>query len=219
MKPATPFFMSFAQFLAAPRTGKLLDELRRLPKRPLTPDEVLAANEIEEAKAALRVAGIDHVPSNQGQAHYLKGNKAKIWRRYQQAWENWSALQSVMRESQQRWIYNEAVKSGVIISPTIEPDPVGEIEKSEKKADREKQAEADKLLPESVEAPDSFSVEDAALDYAENAMGRFYFAEHWAKHRNLASVTTWLKNHDYLADPVAVLEELDRIAQSGLWRS
>lgn len=71
---------------------------------------------------------------------------------------------------------------------------------------------SDELLPDPA-------VSDAAADYVENAVGRFYFKQHWAKVRDQAAVTEWLRRYSYDADPASVVAELDRLAAAGDWAS
>lgn len=73
--------------------------------------------------------------------------------------------------------------------------------------------EADDMLP----SPDT--AENAALDYAEQAFGRFYFRENWPRLRDPAKVAAWLEEFQYDCDPSQVVAELDRLAASGAWLS
>jgi hypothetical protein len=70
-----------------------------------------------------------------------------------------------------------------------------------------------RLDPEEVPAfePD---VEDAALDYVEQILGRRYFREHWARLSAVAkhvSVEAWLTRTRRTAPVDAVLRELNRL--------
>lgn len=75
--------------------------------------------------------------------------------------------------------------------------------------------EADLLLPDpSVEAPDlnDPAVQDAAYDYAENVIGRFFFDDNWAHMRDPLKVTEWVNHFHPGVAPEAVLAELDAMA-------
>lgn len=215
-----PYFFSFAQFLAAPREGKFLAALRRLPSRPLTPDEVAAQTKVDEARAQLQRFGVTEEP---GTGTRLRSK----WDRYDEAKLEQAVLLQALRTDHQRWVYDQAVKAGLIVPPQSIPDPRGDLEKEEEKERKAKAREAaDKLLPECLQEAEALpleleqipdAVEDAALDYVENAIGRFYFKKHWALHRNPRKLADWLAEQGYAVDTDLVLAELDRIAQLPAW--
>lgn len=229
-----PFFFSFAQFLAAPRTGKLLDALRRLPERPLTPDELAAQVKVDEATAQLKRFGLTSLLSHPEEGRYLRGRLRRVWDRYQQAIREQYTLQKALQTDQQRWVYDEAVKAGVIVPPQIVVDPRGDLEKEEEKERRAKARELQKQQTQQPAMPKLESarsivenemeivpdaVEDAALDYVENAVGRFYFRDHWKLHRNPGKLAEWLAEQGYSVDTDLVLRELDRLAAEPAWNS
>ncbi len=74
--------------------------------------------------------------------------------------------------------------------------------------------EADQLLPAPPEADDldDPGVQDAAYDYAENIIGRFFFDDNWSHMRDPSAVTTWVSRFHPEVDPEAVLAELDAMA-------
>lgn len=227
-----PYFFSFAQFLAAPREGKFRAALARLPARPLTPDELAAQTKVDEAGTQLERFGL-----TPGMSRPEGERLGRVWDRYTKAVAEQKALQLALRTDQQRWIYDQAVKDGIIVPPQSIPDPRGDLEKTEEKerkaAAREARKEADKLLPdpsglresgpEAVEIdqllPIPDAVEDAALDYVENAVGRFYFPQHWELHRNPQKLGEWLAEQGYTVDTDLVLAELDKIALLPAWTS
>lgn len=232
-----PYFFSFAQFLAMPREGRFLAALRRLPARPLTPDEVAAQVKVDEAKSKLERFDLVHLLQDPSQVETLGPKLRRIWGGYAEAVREQKTLLLALRTDHQRWIYDQAVKAGVIVPPQSIPDPRGDLEKTEKKERkakvRELQKEVDALLPaagvrESIPEADEIdahllsvpdAVEDAALDYVENAVGRFFFPQHWALHRNPQKLGEWLAEQGYAVDTDLVLAELDRLATEGAWRS
>ena len=74
--------------------------------------------------------------------------------------------------------------------------------------------EADQLLPapEEAENLDDPLVQDAAYDYAENVIGRFFFDDNWSHMRDPAAVALWVSQFHPDTDPNAVLAELDAMA-------
>ncbi len=79
------------------------------------------------------------------------------------------------------------------------------------------QEEVDALLT----APD-VTDEDAALDFVEAVVGRFYFVSRWKTQRDPAALAAWLSSHGYANDSGAVLAELDQLAATATgagWKS
>lgn len=110
------FKLTFEQFYSAPREGALLDMLRTLPVRIKTPEEQEAFEATEKAYEALCKAGLGWLLLRPAQAMGLSKAKRKLWDAYNRAWERRAAIQERHREEAQRYLYDQAVKAGHILT-------------------------------------------------------------------------------------------------------
>jgi hypothetical protein len=206
----SPYFLSFEQFRSAPREGRLAAMLAHLPKRPPTAAEAQAEQEVAKTKAEWE---------SWPEPRYFSGPHLR-------ALGKQDLLKKSLAEVDDRWYYDKAVEKGLIVPPQVEPKIQQELDDlvpdpKEKMKQLQKHGTLDSLKREKVNEDQAFldrlSVEDAALDYVENGMGRFYFRRHWAKHRDPVALGQWLTTHDYAVPVADVLVELDRLAQGGPW--
>ncbi len=121
-----PFRMTFEQFQNAPREGRLLEELRKVPKREKTPEQIAAAERDAKATEAVDKAKLSWIfdRSNPAQKRMVESAirnlpkaKKKIVDEYEAALT--AKIKSDMKgqEGRQRELYDALVSKGVIAPP------------------------------------------------------------------------------------------------------
>ncbi len=131
---AEPIRMSFEQFQNAPREGRLLDELRKVPKREKTPEQVAAAERDAKATEAVEKAKLGWIFGRSGAEgkmveaaiRRLPKAKKKLVDEYEAALT--AKIKADMRgqEGRQRELYDALVAKGVIEPPAPPPAPGAE---------------------------------------------------------------------------------------------
>ena len=113
--------MTFKEFLNAPREGELLDALRTLPKRELSPEEIAANQKYDEAWDNAEKAGLGWIAEGSKQTELAIKNLSKAKRKiadaYEKALNEKVRVSSENRDARQRQLYDQAVKAGIIESP------------------------------------------------------------------------------------------------------
>lgn len=123
--------MTFEEFNNAPREGALLDELRKVPKAPKTPEQIAADERDARATEAIDKAGLswiyDRSSNDQRTRTNIEANirklpkaKKKIVDEYEAAL-NAKIKASNSGEAGQRRLYDALVERGVIRDPASEP--------------------------------------------------------------------------------------------------
>lgn len=113
--------MTFQQFLRAPREGELLDALRTLPKRELSPEEAASRKAVEDAYSKLEKANLTWMIDHPEQGTRLSKAKQKLWDNYNKAWQERHRIDTEKRQEVQRYLYDKAVSSGIIENPEAKP--------------------------------------------------------------------------------------------------
>jgi DNA repair protein RadC len=108
--------LTFDQFFNEPRQGEFLEALRAV-KIPRTEEENRMEEKYSQAMDTMFQNGIGHVISDSGQAHYLKGNKKKIYEKYKKAEDEYMTYLRDTQVAGQRRVYDNAVEKGIIIDP------------------------------------------------------------------------------------------------------
>jgi len=126
---AEPIRLTFEQFKNAPREGKLLQELRKLPRAPKTSEQVAAQERLDAASAAVDKAGLSWIydrvePSKrrmvEASLRRLPKTKQKIVNEYESALND-QVKSSGSTDAGQRRLYDRAVEAGIITDPTRAP--------------------------------------------------------------------------------------------------
>lgn len=137
-----PIRLSFDDFLTASREGRLLEELRKLPKSPKSEDRLHADAKLDEASAAVDAAKLSWIydrtePSKRQMVEAvlrrLPRTKKKIVDAYEQALNAKIKADMAGQRERQRALYDALVERGVIESPVtggaptspVEPPPAG----------------------------------------------------------------------------------------------
>lgn len=130
-KPAPKFKMTFDEFLNAPREGKLMEEMRKMPKREKTPAEIAAAERYDRASEAAEKAGLGWIFGSSSQTKLGIAQLSKAKRKIADEYSN--ALNAKVAahpgEAGQRHLYNQLVEAGVVEDPQAKPKaPAAEAE-------------------------------------------------------------------------------------------
>ena len=131
---AEPIRMSFEQFQNAPREGRLLDELRKVPKREKTPEQVAAAERDAKATEAVEKAKLGWIFGRSGAEgkmveaaiRKLPKTKKKLVDEYEAALTAKIKADMKGQEGRQRELYDALVAKGVIEPPAPPPAPGAE---------------------------------------------------------------------------------------------
>lgn len=110
--------LTFKQFLNAPREGKLMEALRKLPKRIISEEESNLKNQTDDALDKLSKANASWVLDSPNKAYSLNAKQKKLLDKYNKAWNARSAYLKANQERIQREIYDQAVEAGFIADPS-----------------------------------------------------------------------------------------------------
>lgn len=109
--------MTFDEFLHMPRNGDFLEKLKTLPKPPRSDEEVAAKYTLDLEWERVSAVGLSHLIDNPNNVVFASVAKQKIWKRYEQAMNKWLAITKKERTTKQRWLYDHAIKAGIIDGP------------------------------------------------------------------------------------------------------
>lgn len=128
------FTMTFEQFKSAPREGVLLDELRKLPREPKTPEQIAAEERDTKATEAIEKAGLswiyDRSSNDPGTRSNIEANIRRLSKAKKKIIDEYeAALNAKIKagnkgEEGQRRLYDKLVEKGVI-QPPPEPPKAG----------------------------------------------------------------------------------------------